>query len=59
MQFAKKTKGEIAYGVITGAILFIYVGINLIGDRQSRKGGVGNETPGNFAGESVSRPAES
>ena len=36
------TKGEIAYGVVADVMLFLYLGVNLIGNRWSRKGGSGN-----------------
>lgn len=60
MQLATNTtKGEIAYGVIAGVILVIYVGINLIGDRGSRKSWAENETPEDIAEKSAATTAES
>ena len=53
------TKGEIAYGVIAGVVLVIYVGIILIGERGSGKSREENETPENFTEKSASSPAES
>lgn len=60
MQLANNTtKGEIAYGVIAGVVLVMYVGIILIGDRGSRKGWAENETPENSTEKIASTPAES
>lgn len=46
LQLAANTrKGEIAYGVIAGVVLVIYVGVISIGDRRSKEGRVEKETP--------------
>ena len=43
------TKSEIAYSVLAGVMLFLHLGVILIGDRWSKKGGFGNgSSPGNL-----------